>query len=184
MNAPVLIIPGIGNSGPDHWQSLWEKEDPSMVRIQVENWERPVCAFWVKTIDSRARGAGQSLIVVAHSLGCLAFVHWAAKHRQKIGGALLVAVPNPNGSNFQQRAKGFAPLPLVELRCKSILVCSEDDPYGGPEYAQFCADAWGSTVVCIGRAGHINAASDLGRWPAGFKLLNELRSEVAGSHGG
>jgi 2-haloalkanoic acid dehalogenase type II len=184
MNTPVLIIPGIGNSGPDHWQSLWEAADPSMVRIRAENWDRPVCASWVKAIDAQARSAGESLIVVAHSLGCLAFAHWAAQHRQKIGGALLVAVPNPSGPNFPQQAEGFAPLPLVKLPYKSILVCSQDDPYGGPEYAKLCADAWGSTVVDVGRAGHINAASDLGRWPAGFKLLNEVRSSSSTSSRG
>jgi predicted alpha/beta hydrolase family esterase len=175
MNTPVLIVPGIGNSGPDHWQSLWEANDPSMVRIRVENWDRPVCTSWVKAIDDQARNADESLVVVAHSLGCLAFAHWAAQHRQKIRGAMLVAVPNPSGPSFPQQAEGFAPLPFLKLSFKSILVCSQDDLYGGSEYAKLCADAWGSTIVDVGRAGHINAASNLGRWPAGFELLNELR---------
>ena len=25
---PVLILPGLGNSGPEHWQSHWERRDP------------------------------------------------------------------------------------------------------------------------------------------------------------
>ena len=26
----VLIVPGIGNSGPQHWQTLWERQHPDM----------------------------------------------------------------------------------------------------------------------------------------------------------
>jgi predicted alpha/beta hydrolase family esterase len=80
----VLIIPGIGNSGPDHWQTLWESADPSLVRIQVKDWEHPTCACWVEAIDTQARVAGESLVVAAHSVGCLAFAHWAARSRRRI----------------------------------------------------------------------------------------------------
>jgi predicted alpha/beta hydrolase family esterase len=176
MNTSVLVIPGIGNSGPDHWQTLWDAADASMVRVRVNDWDHPVCASWVEVIDIQVRGAGESLVVVAHSLGCLAFVHWAAQRRRRIRGALLVAVPNPSGPNFPPQAKGFSPLPLLELPYRSIVVSSQDDPYGSPEHAKLCADAWGSRFVDIGRAEHINNASILGRWPDGLRLLEELRS--------
>ena len=176
MNTPVLIIPGIGNSGPDHWQTLWEAADTSMVRTRVNDWDHPACASWIKAIDAQVLSAGESLVVVAHSLGCLAFVHWAAQRRQSIRGALLVAVPDPSGPNFPPQAEGFSPLPLLKLPYRSIVVSSQDDPYGSPDYAKLCADAWGSTFVDIGRAGHINSASNLGGWPGGLRLLEELRS--------
>jgi uncharacterized protein len=175
MKTSVLIIPGIGNSGPDHWQSLWQADDSSVARIQVDNWDHPVCSSWIKTIDSEVLRSRQSLIVVAHSLGCLAFVHWAKQYRRSIRGALLVAVPNPDEPSFPAQTHGFSPIPLLELPYRSIVVSSQDDPYGTPEYAKFCAGAWGSTFVDIGKAGHINAASNLGRWPAGLKLMKELR---------
>jgi predicted alpha/beta hydrolase family esterase len=149
-----------------------------MVRISVDDWDNPECASWVKAIEMQAPHAGESLIVVAHSLGCLAFVHWAAQRRLRIRGALLVAVPDPAGANFPRQAKGFAPLPLVKLACRSIVVCSEDDPYGTPEYAKSCADAWESTLVDIGTAGHIGSASNLGVWPRGLGLLEELRRPI------
>ena len=28
----VLIVPGIDGSGPEHWQTLWERADPVRVR--------------------------------------------------------------------------------------------------------------------------------------------------------
>ncbi len=30
---PVLLVPGIGNSGPAHWQSLWEAKHPAVARV-------------------------------------------------------------------------------------------------------------------------------------------------------
>jgi uncharacterized protein len=171
----VLVIPGFGNSGPSHWQTLWEAKDSSMVRIRVDDWDHPRCDSWIHAIDAQIASMGQSAVVVAHSLGCLAFVHWAAQRRRRIRGALLVAVPDPSGSNFPAQAEGFSPVPLFKLPCRSILVFSQDDPYTTAEYAKSCADVWGSTLVDIGRAGHINSASNLGGWSVGHRLLSELR---------
>jgi predicted alpha/beta hydrolase family esterase len=178
MNVSVLTVPGIGNSGPDHWQSLWEMEDETMVRLHVDDWDYPSRASWVKAIDGHVRRATESLVVVAHSLGCLAFAHWAARHRpsRSIRGALLVAVPDPGGPNFPSQAEGFSPVPLLKFPCSSIVVSSQDDPYGSPEYSKSCADAWGSTLIDIGRAGHINGDSHLGDWAYGRRLLEELRA--------
>lgn len=171
----VLMIPGLGNSGADHWQSLWEVEDPSMFRIRVKDWERPICSEWSMAIDAAFESSRGAMVVVGHSLGCLAFVHWIARTERRIHGALLVAVPDPDGGNFPKQAQGFSPLPMKRLPFPSIVVSSQDDPYGGSPYARICAGKWGSTLVDIGRAGHINGASRIGRWPHGLELLNTLR---------
>ena len=176
MSIPVLLIPGIGNSGPDHWQTLWETADASMVRIKVKDWDHPICSLWVEAIDAKALSIGKPPIIVAHSLGCLAFAHWAAKRRRNVRGALLVAIPDPRGPKFPPQAEGFSPFPLFKLPYQSIVVSSSDDPYASPDYVKSCADAWGSALVNIGCAGHVNSASNLGDWPDGLSLLNVLRS--------
>lgn len=178
MTGSVLIVPGVGNSGPDHWQTLWEAEDETMERLRVDDWNCPSCATWVEAIDAQVPRAPESLVVVAHSVGCLAFVHWAAQHSrgQSIRGALLVAVPDPDGPNFPPQAQGFSPVPLQKFPYASIVVSSQNDPYANPEYAKSCAEAWGSTLVDVGRAGHINAASNLGDWPEGRAWLERLRA--------
>ena len=58
----------------------------------------------------------------------------------------------------------------------SVVMASEDDVYVTLEQAAAYAAAWGSRLVNIGRAGHINSASGLGAWPAGYALLEALRS--------
>lgn len=170
----VLTFPGIGNSGPQHWQSLWEQANPSFVRIAQRDWDNPVCEEWASVLEGTVQGLVSSVVVVAHSLACLVVAHWAAKAHSPIKAALLVAVPNPDGPDFPAEAVGFSPLPMQPFPFPSIVVASTNDPYGSLAHAQACASAWGSRLVNIGAAGHINADSNLGQWSQGFELLKQL----------
>ena len=90
---PVLLVPGIGNSGPTHWQSLWEARYSNVLRLQQQDWEHPVCDAWAEVLELAVRQCAEPPIVVAHSLGCLVVARWAAHSAQAIHAALLVAVP-------------------------------------------------------------------------------------------
>jgi len=174
MNTTALILPGIGNSGSDHWQSLWEKAHPSFVRVQQADWDKPVCGEWLAVLEQYVAQAGEGVVLIAHSLACALVAHWAAKTSCKIKGALLVAPPNPDGPNFPTEAAGFSPLPQMPFSFPSIVVASTNDPYGNPDFAKSCAAAWGSRFVSIGAAGHINATSGLGEWREGYALFQQL----------
>jgi predicted alpha/beta hydrolase family esterase len=177
MEYPVLVVPGIGNSGPLHWQSVWQAAHPHWRRLAVADWDRVACDDWVSALERELVASGSPPLVVAHSLGCLAVVHWAARRIGKgaIRGALLVAVPDPATPAFpREAASGFAALPSVRLPFPSIVVSSSDDPYGGVEYARGAAAAWASEFVEAGAKGHLNADSGLGGWPEGFRLLERL----------
>lgn len=176
MQTPVLIVPGIGNSGHEHWQSRWQQRHPEFVRLEVDDWDQPVCADWVAAIERSVSVLGPSTVIAAHSLGCLAVAHWAAQTQAAIGGALLVAVPDPHGPNFPGAARGFAPLPEQPFAFASTIVASDDDPYGSAAHAQRYAQAWGSSLHRAGKLGHINSASGLGDWDAGLALFNALRA--------
>jgi predicted alpha/beta hydrolase family esterase len=184
MPSPVLIFPGFGNSGPEHWQSLWESTNPDFVRVPQRDFDHPVCEEWASVLEDSVRRLGPSVVVVAHSLGCLAVAHWALNHKAASGktahspikGALLVALPDPNGPNFPAQALGFSPLPQGPFSFPSTVVASSNDPYGSQAFVQTHASAWGSRVVNLGAAGHINAASGLGTWMEGFSLLQQLRA--------
>ena len=171
MDQHILIVPGIGNSGPLHWQTLWQAAHPGWQRLSVPDWERVDCADWVAALAAQAPPGG---ILVAHSLGCLAVAHWAAAAARAgappIRGALLVAVPDPHGPAFPAAAAGFAPLPLQRLPFPTNIAASSNDPYGSLAHAR----VWGSEMVDMGPQGHLNAASMLGDWPAGWRLLEHL----------
>jgi hypothetical protein len=143
--------------------------------MHVENWDHAVCDEWVLAIERQVSELGPGALVVAHSLGCLALVHWAVRTTQRIQGALLAGVPDPKSPVYPAASSiGFAPLPMQRLPFRSTLVTSTDDPYGSAPYARTCAMAWGSLYVEAGPRGHLNADSGLGDWPQGYRLLEQL----------
>ncbi|MGQ0811111.1 MAG: RBBP9/YdeN family alpha/beta hydrolase [Nitrospiraceae bacterium] len=174
MSSPVLILPGLGNSGPRHWQTLWEQRHLHWQRVTQRDWDRPVCDEWVGRLDVAVAACISPPVLVAHSLGSILVAHWASRSVKPVQGALLVALPDPDGADFPAEARGFAPVPLQPFAFPSIVVSSSDDPYGSVGHAKHCAAAWGSEFVEIGRAGHVNADSGLGQWKAGYALLQKL----------
>ncbi|MBO9715424.1 MAG: alpha/beta hydrolase [Pseudoxanthomonas sp.] len=173
------MVPGIGDSGPGHWQSRWQNADPECVRVRMRDWDYPVCEEWVAAVEDAVRRLGPSTVLVAHSLGCLAVANWAARSPARVRGALLVAVPDPGGPEFPTQANGFAVLPSRSLPFPATMVASSDDPYSSLDFARGWASRWGCRLVEAGAAGHLNAASNLGDWPAGQALLRELRDAAA-----
>jgi uncharacterized protein len=57
--APVLIIPGLGGSGPDHWQSLWQARLPDARRVEQADWDKPDRAGWIAQLDAAVAQAKQ-----------------------------------------------------------------------------------------------------------------------------
>jgi len=167
----VLILPGLGNSGAAHWQTVWEREHPQFRRVEQAEWDRPRCSEWTATLERAVAGCVRAPVLVAHSLGCLMVVRWAAETRKTIHGALLVAPPDPAEPAFPAEAVGFSPVPTALLSFPSIVVASYDDPYGSQPCARAWASSWGSRFVDCGAAGHINADSN---WDDGLQLLATL----------
>lgn len=171
-----LIVPGLGNSGPEHWQSYFEKSADNFCRIEQQEWNTPACETWIKAIDKKVKEFDIStVILVGHSLGCLAIVHWALKFKRKIKGALLVAPSDPEAPHYSFQATGFTPIPLEKLDFQTIVVASADDIWVSLDRANFFATNWGSRFINIGNAGHINVASGHTNWEEGIKILKTLR---------
>jgi predicted alpha/beta hydrolase family esterase len=177
----VFVVPGIGNSGPSHWQSQWQATHPDWRRLVLEDWDNAVCDDWVTAIEQQLPVKREQTVLIAHSLGCLAVAHWAARHAASIRGALLVAVPDPAAPAFPRAcATGFGPLPSSRLPFPTIIVSSSNDPYGSVDYARARAAAWGGEWIDAGARGHLNADSKLGYWPEGLQLLDGLITRSGG----
>lgn len=174
----LLTLPGIGNSGDYHWQTLWESLFPFAKRVNQKNWNNPLCSDWVLEIEKAVSKSNSGKVYLwAHSLGCLAVAHWALKARQTVAGALLVAPPDIDIINKKNLAQGFSPLPQLKLPFKTIVVASSNDPYASLAISKSYADAWGSWFINIGKKGHINAESDIGFWPEGLKITHSLTNQ-------
>lgn len=176
---PVLTIPGLWSSGPDHWQSHWERLAPaSFRRVNQHDWETPRLEDWLAALDTAVAEAGSDVLLAAHSLGCALVCHWAHRTRTPARGALLVAPSDVEAPSYPSGPTGFEPMPLERLRMRSIVVASDDDPYVSPARARAFAAAWGSRLVEVRGQGHVNSASRLAAWPLGLSLLRELRADA------
>lgn len=173
MTTRFLNVPGITNSGPQHWQTLWENQFPNVFRrIEQSDWDTPVCEEWIATIEAEVRKEGpENVVLTAHSLGCTAVAHWASRYGTKVKGAMLVAPSDCEAPSYVVESIGFSPIPLEPLPFRSLVVASLDDRYVSPFRARAFAKAWGSEYVEIGPAGHINGDSGHGEWPDGRVLL-------------
>lgn len=179
-----LIVPGLDNSGPDHWQSLWQERRDDCRRVDLGCWSEPDRRIWTERLDSALAMTDGPIVLVAHSLGCLTIAWWAlgADHArlERIRGALLVAPPDVDAADAHPFVRRFAPAPAAPLPFPSILVASRNDRYAGFDWLEALARGWGSRFVDAGQAGHINAKSGFGYWSDGEVLLDELIEGVPG----
>ena len=170
----ILIVPGLGNSGEGHWQSLWE-EAYNFKRIEQQNWDTPVLNDWITVIDNVVTNSNiNNVILVAHSLACTTVAAWAKTFNRPIKAALLVAPSDTEAETYPTGTTCFNPMVLHKLPFPSITVMSTNDYYVTAERAAYFAACWGSNLVNIGDAGHINVAAGFGEWNKGLELLMQL----------
>jgi predicted alpha/beta hydrolase family esterase len=187
LNPSILTVPGFGNSGPTHWQTLWEQSRLDTRRVELGMWDTPHRNAWVTKLDQAISQAQAPVILVGHSLGCQAISWWASLSPQPYGwpvaGALLVAPADVDRPDIPSELSTFAPASRAPLPFPSILVASADDPWIELARARSLAADWGSHFVDAGAQGHLNAASGLGWWPEGQELLDRVIAASGGPHG-
>ncbi len=175
----ILTIPGLHNSGPTHWQSLWEHKFPDSERIELGSWDNPDKDEWVRRIAAAIEVESEPVLVAAHSLGCHAFAHWfagaSAVTRTRITGALLVAPPDLGRLRHKHGVQSFAGASGFTSRVPMTVVASDNDPYAKAAHVWRLARQWDARFVNAGPFGHINADSEIGDWPYGQYLLASLQ---------
>lgn len=133
----TLILPGLYDSGPEHWQSRWERGGPGFRRVRHDNWEAPARKDWVATLDAAIADTKGDIVLVAHSTACALVAFWAAGSRRPIRGALLVGPSDTEAPGYPVGPTGWQPMPLGRLSFPSIVVASSNDEYvtlARPEY--------------------------------------------------
>jgi uncharacterized protein len=172
--AEILVIPGLGGSGPDHWQSRWEAKIPAARRVVQADWEKPELAAWRDRIVEDVERVARPVILVAHSLGVLAAVHAApflakGESSGKVKGAFLVAPPSAKVlTGLDALDPAFLTFPDEPLPFPSLVIASRDDPYSSFAESEALARALGAELIDAGFSGHINSESGHGPWPEGL----------------
>jgi predicted alpha/beta hydrolase family esterase len=176
-----LIVPGLNNSGPKHWQSFWAKSLPNAVRVEQRSWDKPQKEEWVETLDEAIKNLTGDTVIVAHSLGVATTVLWLAKKVSEgsvpahIKGAFIVS---PSDVDNIEVIHSFAPMPLLNLPVPAAVVASDNDEFVSIERSKFFADAWGATLFRAGALGHINSDSDLKEWEQGRAFLAQFEQNL------
>jgi predicted alpha/beta hydrolase family esterase len=170
-----FTLPGYGNSPAQHWQTHFEQQLSNCRRINQKRWTGVTCEDWTSEIEKTLKDLDTSeTILITHSLGGIALAHWAAKHPKQIKGAMIVAPPDIDNPYMDLSLQSFAPIPLLPLPFPSVVVASTNDLWTSMERYKFFAESWGSKLVSIGDAGHINVHSGYGRWDGGLEILKML----------
>jgi predicted alpha/beta hydrolase family esterase len=175
MKSNVLVVSGLWDSGPQHWQTHWLKEHTAWSKVAHRDFAAPERDEWVAELDAAIAACEGPPILLAHSLGCMLVTQWAQSGSPlKIAGAMLVAPSDVEAASYPIDPNGFAPIPMSPLPFPSLVVASTNDEYAELARSRAWAAAWGSRIVEIGDAGHINGDAGFGPWPEGLKLLEEF----------
>ncbi|MDP5239429.1 alpha/beta hydrolase [Uliginosibacterium sp. 31-16] len=165
----ILIVPGLYSSGASHWQSWFEQKLPNTFRVEQDDWSDPYLPRWAGAIRHELDRAKGHVWIIAHSFGCLAAAHASTDHRDKVAGVMFVAPADPDKFEVTNV------LPAERLGFPSVVVASSTDPWMRLTTAAYWADLWGSRLISIGNAGHINVDSGFGPWPDGLAIFEQLR---------
>lgn len=177
-----LIVPGWQGSPDSHWQSHWQRTLPNSTRVEQADWLAPQRSDWVAELERSVASDPRPVVLIAHSLGCITVAHWAARAPrellQRVRGALLVAPADVERSNCPEALRNFAPIPRRPLPFASLVVGSDNDSAASASRAISLGQTWGSEVVILPGAGHINVKSGHQQWEQGFAYLYRLQSRV------
>lgn len=167
----LLVVPGLHDSGPAHWQTWLQAHFRQAVRVEQDRWDQPDLAAWSSRIaDTLARHGPGPWVAVAHSFGCLALAHHLGRQApgQGVQAAVLVAPADPGKFGVSSA------LPQDALPLPVTMVASETDPWMQLDAARCWARRWRTQFINLGDVGHINVDSGHGPLPQ-VKTLVELK---------
>lgn len=175
----TVIVPGVGGSEHDHWQSWLQRQLKSCSRVQQQDWNKPVLHEWIEQFVKTVQAIQEPIQIVAHSFGCLTTVAALAQHpelNQNIKNLVLVAPANParfgdagfardSQNDYQQYFH------QLKLQVPTQMIISENDPWLNFQDALQLAKAWKIRPKNLGQVGHINVASGFGPFPEIYDFL-------------
>jgi predicted alpha/beta hydrolase family esterase len=169
----TVIVPGVGGSEAQHWQSWLQRNLMSCSRVHQTDWNQPILQHWVAQFVKTLKPIQSDIQIVAHSFGCLTTVAALALHPElnlRVKNLVLVAPANPSrfgeagfARDSQQDYQSF--FQQLKIHVPTTLLISENDPWLSFEDAKQLACNWKLQPINLGQVGHINVASGFGPFP-------------------
>ena len=176
MERSFLILHGYLGSGPEHWQSWLAgrlREAGEWVAYpDLPEPEMPSLSAWRAALAVQLGTLHGELTVIAHSLGCILWLHHCSAPvtaGARAARVLLVAPPSLAGA--PPELAPFFPVPLEHAHvavaaAETQLVCAPDDPYCPENAAVLYGEPLRLQVDVLSGGGHVNVESGYGPWPA------------------
>lgn len=76
----TVVVPGVGGSEYNHWQSWLERQLMSCSRVQQKDWNQPILEQWIAQFVQTVAPIQDQIQIVAHSFGCLTTVAALTQH--------------------------------------------------------------------------------------------------------
>ncbi|MDA3623883.1 alpha/beta hydrolase [Saccharopolyspora oryzae] len=182
--ATVVIVPGLRDHVADHWQTHLAGKLRKVRTVPPLEHDKLSREARVAALDGVLADIDGPVILVAHSAGVMITAHWAQRHSREVRAALLATPPDfesplPDGypTPDDLRRNGWLPTPRQALPFPSIVAASTNDPLARFYRVAEMARDWGSRLVDIGAAGHLNPAAGYGPWPRAEELIDDLDRE-------
>lgn len=169
----IILVPGLYNSGSQHWQSCWHRHYADWQRVEQKEWDHPDLERWVEPILALLSQSSEPQTLVAHSFGCLASLYAAQLMPEKIRSLFLVAPADPDILHVNTA------LVAQKAAAPGRIFASTNDPYMSVERLKYFNESWQLPLYILGQWGHINAESGLGEWPEGVQLLESHLRQYA-----
>lgn len=173
MTQNVLIVHGLGGSGPDHWQT-WLAErllarDVSVSYPDLPDPDAPMLGVWLETLGTEVDRLGpDGLVVACHSLGAVTWMHLAAGAGHRLAERVLLVAPPSDGAGVEELAE-FVPAPFdaagiaLAAGTSRVVCASFGDPYRPEDPGLF--EPLGIPIDVIEGGGHLNTDAGYGPWP-------------------
>lgn len=134
----------------------------------------PVIKKWVNFIRQLVGEPNDQTYFIGHSIGCQAILRYLETIDQPVGGAMFIAgwfnLENLEDQDTKEIAKPWLTIPINIEKVKkvldrSILIISDNDPFGAFEENKKKFSELGSEIVVLNGVGHITEEDGLTEIP-------------------
>ncbi|WP_304169804.1 alpha/beta hydrolase [Lonsdalea britannica] len=168
----MVLVPGLRDSGDEHWQSYWHQRFPFWRRVSQKEWFPADLDRWALAIRRELAECEQPALLIGHSFGALASCYVVQEAMEGIAGVMLVAPAEPMRFEIEERIRA------ERLNVPALAFATHNDPLMTYERAKHWSEAWGCELVDVGEGGHINAESGFGTWEYGLQRLADFAESL------
>lgn len=189
-----LIVHGLENVRPQgHWHRILtaqlRAQGHTVIYPQLPQPVAPVLDEWLEVLKVELEILKESgfdeVTVVAHSLGCVAWLHFTDRIETdiKISKILFVAPADPDlltaGPTFQTLSFDQRLADKLHNSCGDItVIASEADPWLPKGVAETFSKPLNMRTIIFEGAGHISMSDDFGPWPGVLNWLLDPTADI------